>query len=297
MPWQGAIQAPLFWPWGQVLGSLQNLSQGEESGAHFAEGAAEFLTHEAIMNLNRVKDLKASDGHSIPALLLTPDVSPRGGAVVLHAYGGTKEQMMGVAFGLLEKGIACLVPDLCGHGENHAEIGARMLEEMEVGIHYVRRFGATSAVGISLGGRLALMSSADCMVAVSPAVVAQISPQGKWMFENFPSPAVREPYSGYVTELLDQLGPVREHARPCLLLYAERDIPMILEGAAGLKAELSGAELRYVTKDIRPDIKHDNGLVRYLPRWFNHGELKFNAECVELAAEWAAVRLAGFQHA
>jgi len=249
------------------------------------------------MNLAHIKDLKAPDGHLIPALLLTPDGRPGGGAVVIHPYGGTKEQMLGVALGLVEKGIACLLPDLCGHGENHAEIGVGMLEEMEAGIQYTRRFGPTSAVGISLGGRLALMSSADCMVAISPAVVAEISAQGKWMFENFPSPAVREPYSGYVTELLEQLGPVPKHSRPCLLLYAERDIPMILEGAAGLKAGLSGAELRYVTREIRPDIKHDSGLVRYLPRWFNHGELKFNAECVEVAAEWAAEHLASTQHA
>jgi len=244
------------------------------------------------MNLVRVNDLKAPDGHSIPAWLLAPDASPRAGAVVIHPYGGTKEQMLAVALGLAEKGIACLLPDLCGHGENHAEIGVGMLEEMEAGIRHARRFGPILAAGISLGGRLALMSSADCMVAISPAVVSEISPQGKWMFENFPSPAVREPYSGYVTELLDKLGPVPKHARPCLLLYAERDIPMILEGAAGLKADLSGAEVRHVTREIRPDIKHDSGLVRYLPRWFNHGELKFNIECVETAAQWAAAQLA-----
>ena len=72
------------------------------------------------------------------------------------------------------------------------------------------------------------MSSAHFMVAISPSVVAAISPQGKWMFENFPSPAVREPYSGYVIELLDLLGLVASHDRPALLLYAERDIPAIL---------------------------------------------------------------------
>jgi len=243
------------------------------------------------MNLVYIKDLKAPDGHNIPALLLTPDVPPRGGAVVIHPYGGTKEQMLAVALGLVETGIACLLPDLCGHGENHAEIGVEMLEEMEAGIRYARHFGPVLATGISLGGRLALMSSADCMVAISPAVVSEISAQGKWMFENFPSPAVREPYSGYVAELLEKLGPVPNHARPCLLLYAERDIPMILEGAAGLRAGLAGAEVRHVTKEIRPDIKHDSGLVRYLPRWFNHGELKFNTECVEIAAEWAAAHL------
>src|SRR5712692_2577539 len=242
------------------------------------------------MNLVRVKDLKAPDGHPIPALLLTPDVSPRGGSMVIHPYGGTKEQMLAVALSLGEKGIACLLCDLCGHGENHAEIGVGMWEEMQAGIQYARRFGSTSAVGISLGGRLALMSSADCMVAISPAVVAEISPQGKWMFENFPSPAVREPYSGYVIELLDVLGPVPSHDRPCLLLYAERDIPAILGGAAGLKANLSKS-------DLRPDIKHENGLIRYLPRWFNHGELKFNYEVLSVTAGWLTERWGKAQNA
>jgi hypothetical protein len=128
-------------------------------------------------------------------------------------------------------------------------------------------------------------------------VVAEISPQGKWMFENFPSPAVREPYSGYVIELLEVLGPVASHDRPCLLLYAERDIPAILEGAAGLKAALPKGDLRYVTADLRPDIKHDNGLIRYLPRWFNHGELKFNSEVLAVTARWLAERCGRAQNA
>lgn len=108
------------------------------------------------------------------------------------------------------------------------------------------------------------------------------------MFENFPSPAVREPYPGYVVQLLDDLGPVREHSRPCLLLYAERDIPAILQGAAGLQAALHHAEVRHVTREIRPDIQHENGFIRYLPRWFNHGELKFNSEVIQATTAWLA---------
>jgi len=117
------------------------------------------------------------------------------------------------------------------------------------------------------------------------------------MFENFPSPAVREPYSGYVIELLDLLGPVASHDRPALLLYAERDIPAILEGAAGLNAALPKSDLRYITADLRPDIQHDNGLIRYLPRWFNHGELKFNYEVLAVTAGWLAERCGKAQNA
>jgi len=248
------------------------------------------------MNLERVTTLAATDGHNIPAYLFTPD-SARGGAALIPPYGSTKEHMLGIAATLGDVGIAALSIDLCGHGENRTAIGPVMRDEVESAVRYVRQFGRAAAVGISLGGRLALMSSADCMVAISPAVVAAISPQGKWMFENFPSPAVREPYSGYVIELLEVLGTVPSHDRPCLLLYAERDIPAILEGATGLKAGLSKSDLRYITTDLRPDVKHENGLIRYLPRWFNHGELKFNHEVLTVTAAWLAERWGKAQNA
>ena len=237
------------------------------------------------MNLERITTLAATDGHNIPGYSLTPD-SPRGGAVLIPGYGGAKEHMLGTAVSLAEAGIASLAIDLCGHGENRTAIGPVMRDEMESAIRYIRRFGPTAALGISLGGRLALMSSADCMVAISPSVVAAMSPQGKWMFENFPSPVVREPYAGYVLELLDALGPVAPHDRPCLLLYAERDIPAILDGAKGLQTSLPKSELRHVTGYLHPEVQHENGFIRYLPRWFNHMDLKFNPEVPAVCAGW-----------
>ena len=243
------------------------------------------------MDFTRVNDLKAPDGHAIPGFLFTP-ASPRGGVVVCPGYGGSKEQMLGIATAIAERGAAALVIDLCGHGENRAPIGPSMRDEMEAAVASLRRFGRTAVIGHSLGGRMALMSSADVMVALSPSVMVQMSPQGKWMFENLPSPGVREPYSGYVLELLDKLGPVPSHNRPCLLLYSERDIQALLDGAAGLMAQLPGAEKRLVGEEIRPDVQHDNGLIRYLPRWFNHSEIRFNSAASRVAAAWLSEQLA-----
>jgi len=79
---------------------------------------------------------------------------------------------------------------------------------------------------------------------------------------------------------------VRAHDRPCLLLYGERDIPNILQDAAGLKELPSHAEVRYVTTELRPDVNHEQPFIRYLPRWFNHLELKFNAEACAITANW-----------
>src|SRR5512140_1165566 len=121
------------------------------------------------MEFRRVPDLAGPQGLGIPAFLFVP-ASPRGGAVVCHGYGGSKEEMLGVAASIAEQGTAALVIDLCGHGENAAPIGPPMLGELEAGLDYVRRFGKTAAVGHSLGGRLALMSkSADVVVAISPS--------------------------------------------------------------------------------------------------------------------------------
>jgi len=244
------------------------------------------------MEFQRVNDLTAPDGHVIPAFLLLP-ASPRGGAVVCHGYGGLKEQMLGIAVAVAEKGVAALTIDLCGHGENRAPIGPAMRDELEAAIAFVRQFGRTAVIGHSLGGRLALMSSADVMLAMSPSVMMQISRQGKWMFENLPSPGVREPYAGYVLELLEKLGPVPSHSRPCLLLYSERDLESLLEGAIGLQAQLPLAEKRLICADIRPDVQHENGLIRFLPRWFNHSEIRFNPSARETAATWLAEHLAG----
>ena len=243
-----------------------------------------------LADFRRVTDLTAADGHNIPAFLFTPP-TPRGAAVVVHGYGASKEQMLGVAEALVEKKLAALVIDLCGHGENRFAIGAAMRDEVDAAVAYARRFGKVAVVGHSLGGRLALMSSADAIVAMSTSVMVQMSPQGKWMFENLPSPGIREPYSGYVLELLEALGPVPSHDRLCLLLYAERDLQALLDGAGDLQANLPRAEKRIVSDDIRPDVQHENGFIRYLPRWFNHLELRFNAAACEAAGAWLAERL------
>ena len=81
------------------------------------------------------------------------------------------------------------------------------------------------------------------------------------MFENFRSPSVREPYAGYVLELLDALGPVAPLDRPCLLLHPECDIRAILDGTQGLKAGLSKSELRYVTSYLHLEIQHDHAFI------------------------------------
>jgi len=243
------------------------------------------------MHLRRVTDLRSPDGYSIPAYLLEPDAA-RGAAVICHGYGGAKEEMLALALAVVE-GAHCraLCIDLRGHGENLTPIGAGVLDDGQAALNYLSADGPVVAIGHSLGGRLALMADADLAVAVSPAAVQEISPQGRWMFENFPSPLVREPYSGYVVELLNQLGDIPQRARPCLLIHAARDIPNIIAGTKDLAERLPGATLHEVSAHLRPDVSSESAFVRYLPRWYNHVELKVNPAVLSAVSGWLRARL------
>jgi len=243
------------------------------------------------MHLRRVTDLRSPDGYSIPAYLLEPDAA-RGAAVICHGYGGAKEEMLALALAVVE-GAHCraLCIDLRGHGENLTPIGAGVLDDGQAALNYLSADGPVVAIGHSLGGCLALMADADLAVAVSPAAVQEISPQGRWMFENFPSPLVREPYSGYVVELLNQLGDIPQRARPCLLIHAARDIPNIIAGTKDLAERLPGATLHEVSAHLRPDVSSESAFVRYLPRWYNHVELKVNPAVLSAVSGWLRARL------
>lgn len=243
------------------------------------------------MELQRIDDLNSQDGYTIPAYLILPP-KPLAGVAVCHGYGGVKEEMLGLATRLAEHGFAALAFDLRGHGENYAPIGPEMPLDFAAAVAYARRFGPGFAAGHSLGGRLALMSDADAVVAVSPAVVQEISPMGKWMFENFPSPTVREPYSGYVVELLQALGDVSDDAPRALALAGTHDILNIIDGAHELAQRLPQVTYREITAEQRPLVESDHPLTRYLPRWFNHIALKTNSEVLAVAPEWLTQQLA-----
>lgn len=245
----------------------------------------------ATQNLHRIDDLTSQDGYPIPAYGLIPD-RPLGGVAVCHGYGGVKEGMLGLCARLAENGFATIAFDLRGHGENQAPIGPEVALDFSAAVQYVRRFGPAFAAGHSLGGRLSLSVGADAAVAISPAVVQEISPQGQWMFENFPSPTVREPYSGYVVQLLDELGDVTNPVPPAIALVGRNDIVNIYDGAHALAHQFSQVEVHVVEAEQRPLVESGDALTQYLPRWLNHSQLKTNTEVLRMAPAWLTDQIA-----
>ena len=195
------------------------------------------------MRFDRMQDLRSSDGHTVPAYLLEPD-RPAGAIALAHGYGGVKEQMLGLAARLAEAGFAACCLDLRGHGEHPAPLGPGLLHDLEAAVGYCRRYGQVAALGHSLGGRLALMSSADLLIAVSPAIPKRPSEEGRAMLIAFGSTAVRTADPAAILPLLQALGPIPDSPQPKLLLVAEGDMPSLLEGVAEAAAALGPAPLR-----------------------------------------------------
>jgi dienelactone hydrolase len=238
-----------------------------------------------MMRFLRVTDLRSADNHDIPSYLFLPE-TPRGGAAVVHGYGGCKEQMLGISARLAEEGWATVALDLRGHGEHPAPLDEGLLQDLEAVLNWLRRYGRVVAVGHSLGGRLALISSADLVIAISPAVASRPSEEGRQMLLAFGSTTVRSPSPTYILELLQRMEEVKEPTRPVLLLHGDQDILTLIEGIRRVAGNLSQGTVAPVTTFQHPETPLTPAILPYLHRWFNHVDLKFNPEVSQRAIAW-----------
>lgn len=237
------------------------------------------------MQFLRVTDLRTTDNHAVPAYLLLPQ-TPRGGVALVHGYGGNKEQMLGIAARLCEEGWASMPIDIRGHGEHPVSLDEGLLHDLEAALTRLRRYGKVVALGHSLGGRLALISSADLVVAISPSVVSRPSEEGRQMLLAFGTTTVRSPQPDYILQLLRQMEEVTQPDRPVLLLHGEQDILTLIEGIRRVAGDLPQGTLAPVTTFQHPEIPLPPTILPYLHRWFNHIDLKFNPEVFQRAVTW-----------
>ena len=227
-------------------------------------------------------ELLSRDGHRLPAVLLEPP-AVRGGAVVSHGYGGTKEDVLGLALALAVRSWATVAIDLRGHGEHPASVDAGFLDDINGALDYARRYGSTLAMGHSFGGRLALASEADRAIGISPSIFRGISAEGQVMMETFTTQRVREERPGYLLEIAAAIPPVSDDGKPRLIVYSEADVPGILAGLQALS--LSNLE-RLAVPPLYTKAPSDSRLLDYLPAWFNHGDTRVNPETLACVLAW-----------
>lgn len=185
------------------------------------------------------RQILKDNGFNVPCIILTPSYL-QGAAVVIHGYGGSKEEQLGLAYRIAEIGLKTCVIDLRGHGEHRLSLDEKVILDVETAIKYCRHFGKVVAIGHSLGGRLALISSADYAIGISPALSTTFGEGTQKILKNVRGYRVREPFSGELLEVLKKL-PVfnfNDNMKKSII-YGSRDIPEIMSSCISLKVKNS----------------------------------------------------------
>ena len=189
----------------------------------------------------------------VPAILIRPK-NPHGAAVIVHGYGGSKEEMLGLGFRVAESGLAACVIDTRGHGEHTLPLDGAIGEDLDTAIQFCRPFGKITAIGHSLGGRLALLSDADNCIAISPSLSRNYSERTQETLKIMRSHRVRPPDIATLLAIQEKL-PVWDPGKDTkntLILVAGRDAPEIAEGCGTL--EKSGVRVIRISGAMHGDI-------------------------------------------
>jgi len=176
------------------------------------------------------------DTGSIPAALISSPES-WGAVVLVHGIGGCKEEQLGLAWRLAELGCAAIAIDLRGHGENEKPLDLEVVSDVNAAIAFVSRFGPVAAVGHSMGGRLALLSSAEYVFAISPALEQVYGEKTSHTLRSKRRHRVREATPDVGFKLMRHLphwrsGPEQAAA----FVFGTRDITEIAEACRQLQA-------------------------------------------------------------
>ncbi|MBN2528787.1 MAG: alpha/beta fold hydrolase [Deltaproteobacteria bacterium] len=171
-------------------------------------------------------------------------------AIVIHGYGGNKEEMMGLSSHLLFRGYDSLTIDLRGHGESLDPYSIEVLNDVNYLIDQVRQRKTVIAIGHSVGGRLALLSNADVKVGISPALKGRYSEQTRKMIQSLRSYRVIEESADTNFEILEKLSSVYSGRK--LVVYGSRDVPEIKQACKQLEG--SDTEVQQIVGALHNDI-------------------------------------------
>ena len=196
------------------------------------------------------RELINGNGFEVPCITFKPS-NPIGAVVAVHGYGGLKEEMMGLACHMAEKGFAVGAIDLRGHGEHQLDLDEGVLLDLETAISHFRPFGKVTAVGHSLGGRLSIISSADYAIGISPALDKTFSPQTMEFLEERRGYRVHKS-NCTISKIVNDLPLFQSDENKSLVIYGSRDIPEIMSNCAKLRSE--GAQVVQIENALHNDI-------------------------------------------
>jgi hypothetical protein len=219
--------------------------------------------------------LLPGDGYKIPAILIQP-AKPLGAAVIVHGYGGNKEEQLGLGWRVANAGLVACIIDLRGHGEHPLSLDGDIGADLDAAIRFCRFFGEVTVIGHSLSGLLALLSNAAYRIAVSPPLSRTFNKHMQETLIAHRSYRVRSFDPAYIFAILKEL-PVWDPTQDIentLVLFAEWDIPEIVSSCIAIKKV--GAHVVQIPKSMHNDIflveKTFEDVQNKVIEWYDKGE-------------------------
>ncbi|KLU66828.1 alpha/beta hydrolase family protein [Desulfosporosinus acididurans] len=192
------------------------------------------------------------NGINIPSIINIPS-NPSGAAVIVHGYGGCKEEQLGLAWRAAELGLVTCAIDLHGHGENVLNLEQGIFLDVEAAVDHCRRFGKVAAIGHSLGGRLSLLSRADFAIGISPALSQDYSETTRKVLKDLRNYRVRLDSPEKVFDILKGLPVWEPNSRQrSSIIFGSRDVPEIREACQELSH--TDTKLNYIEGALHSDI-------------------------------------------
>jgi uncharacterized protein len=193
-----------------------------------------------------------------------------GGVVVLHGAGSCKENHFDFARKLQAAGITVVVFDQRGHGESDGALDGGVFDDVAA-IAELLPPGPVALRGSSMGGFVALHAGARmdaaAVVAICPATGAMLADGLEEREFDFRADedALRE-----LLLAADEPAAARQLGRRLLLLHAEGDERVPIEGSRALHEAAPGSELVAVPGGDHRSVQHDPELqalaVRFIER-------------------------------
>jgi uncharacterized protein len=199
--------------------------------------------------------------------LFLPEGESAGGVVMLHGAGSQKENQFDIARMLRAGGIASVCFDQRGHGESDGALGASVLDDVAT-IAQLLPPGPVALRGSSMGGFVALMAGARmdvaAVVAICPATGALLARglrEGRFSF--------RADADGLrpVLESADETAAAATLGERLLLMHAEGDEQVPIEGTRDLHAAAPGSRLVTVPGGHHQSIQHDDEMIAVVVRF------------------------------
>lgn len=209
-------------------------------------------------------------GYEIPVAVMTPK-APKGHVLVVHGYGGCKEEQLGLAWRIAEAGFATYAIDLRGHGQHPKPLDHHALDDLEAALYHLKPKGSVAIVAHSFGARLALHSSADFVIAISPAIEKEYSPKSCEKLMQIKSYRVREIQPGHIFSVLQEMPAWAPEAHKAVsVVCGTRDVPDIVRGCQELQA--NGVDVTFLEPVMHGDIYLTESAIEHiqtrLKQWF-----------------------------